>query len=327
MKRREFIRLLGGAAAAWPLAARAQQSAMPVIGCLNSAAAAPITHLLAAFRRGLNETGYVEGQNVTIEYRLAEGQYDRLPALAADLVRRQVAVIATGGGTVSALAAKAATATIPIVFASGGDPVRAGIVASLNRPGANVTGVNQIFAALVPKQLELLLQLIPRAATIGALVNPDYPDVELQRRELQKASRVIKRPIHIVNAWSQRAIDAAFLTLGRQKTNALVVANDPFFEACRDQIVALAAHHAIPAMYFEHEFAVAGGLISYGASLRNTFHEVGIYTARILGGARPADLPVEQPTKFELDINLKTAKALGLTIPQSLLQRADQVIE
>ncbi len=236
-------------------------------------------------------------------------------------------MLVAAGGNGPVLAAKAATATISIVFASGGDPVRAGIVASLNRPGANVTGVNQIFAALIPKQLELLLQLVPKAATIGALVNPHYPDVELQQLELKEASTVVKRPIHILNAGSQRAIDAAFLTLARQKTEALMVANDPFFQACRDQIVALAARHAIPAIYFEHDFTVAGGLMSYGASLRDTFHEVGNYTARILDGANAADLPVEQPTRFELVINLKTAKALGLTIPPSLLARADQVIE
>jgi putative ABC transport system substrate-binding protein len=325
--RRSFIGTLAGGLLATPLVAEAQRLGFREVGFLCSASSAPYAPFVAAFRHGLNEGGYVEGKNITIEFRWADGHYDRLPTLASDLVRRQVAVLVAVGGNGPVLAARAATATIPIVFASGGDPVRAGIVASLNRPGANVTGVNQIFAALVPKQLELLLQLVPRAGTISALVNPNYPDVELQRLELKEAPTVIKRPIHIVNAGSQRAIDAAFLTFVQPKTDALLVANDPFFQARRDQIVALAARSAIPAMYFEAEFAVAGGLISYGASLKDTFHEVGLYTCRILKGAKPADLPVEQPTKFELVINLKTAKALGLTIPPSLLQRADQVIE
>jgi ABC-type uncharacterized transport system substrate-binding protein len=325
--RRGFVATLVGGVFAGPLVTEAQRLGFREVGFLCSASSTPYVPFVAAFRHGLNKGGYIEGKNITIEFRWADGHYDRLRNLASDLVRRQVAVLVAVGGNGPVLAAKAATATIPIVFASGGDPVRAGIVASLNRPGANVTGVNQIFAALVPKQLEFLLQLVPKAGRISALINPNYPDVDLQRLELTEASTVIKRPIHIVNAGSQRAIDAAFLTFVQPKTDALLVANDPFFQARRDQIVALAARSAIPAMYFEDEFAVAGGLISYGASLKDTFHEVGIYTGRILKGAKPADLPVEQPTTFQLVINLKTAKVLGLTIPPSVLARADHVVE
>jgi putative tryptophan/tyrosine transport system substrate-binding protein len=326
MDRRTFVILAGGLLAA-PLTAQAQRSAIPVVGFLCSAPPVAYTPFVVAFRQGLSEAGYVERKNVAIEFRWAEGHYDRLPGLASDLVRRQVAVLVATGGDAPVLAAKAATAQIPIVFASGGDPVKAGVVASLNRPGGNVTGVNVIFTALVPKQVELLHELVPQAATIGALVNPNYPDVDLQRRELQEAATVIKQPIHVVSAGAERDIDAVFRTLVQQKTDALLVANDPFFVSRRDQIAALAARHAIPAIYSEREYTVAGGLMSYGASLRDAFRQVGIYAGRILKGAKPADLPVEQPTRFELIINLKTAKALGLTIPPSLLQRADQVIE
>jgi len=325
--RRAFLGTLAGTLLAAPLTAQAQRSAIPVVGFLCSASPVPYTPFVVAFRQGLNEAGYVERRNVAIEFRWAEGHYDRLPGLASDLVRRQVAVLVATGGDAPVLAAKAATAQIPIVFASGGDPVKAGVVASLNRPGGNVTGVNVIFTALVPKQVELLHELVPQAATISALVNPNYPDVDLQRRELQEAARVIKQQIHVVSAGAERDIDAAFRTLVQQKTDALLVANDPFFVSRRDQIAALAARHAIPAIYSEREYTVAGGLMSYGASLRDAFRQVGIYAGRILKGAKPADLPVEQPTRFELVINLKTAKALGLTIPPSLLQRADQVIE
>ena len=326
MDRRTFVILAGGLLAA-PLTAQAQRSAIPVVGFLCSASPVAYTPFVVAFRQGLNEAGYVERKNVAIEFRWAEGHYDRLPGLASDLVRRQVAVLVATGGDAPVLAAKAATAQIPIVFASGGDPVKAGVVASLNRPGGNVTGVNVIFTALVPKQVELLHELVPQAATIGALVNPNYPDVDLQRRELQEAATVIKQPIHVVSAGAERDIDAVFRTLVQQKTDALLVANDPFFVSRRDQIAALAARYAIPAIYSEREYTVAGGLMSYGASLRDAFRQVGIYAGRILKGAKPADLPVEQPTRFELIINLKTAKALGLPIPPSLLQRADQVIE
>ena len=327
MNRRIFIATLSAGVFAGPLVSGAQRLGLREVGFLCSASSGPYAPFVAAFRRGLKETGYVEGKNLTIEFRWADGHYDRLPTLASDLVRRRVAVLVAVGSDGPVLAAKAATPTIPIVFASGGDPVRAGIVASLNRPGANITGVNVIFTALVPKQVELLHQLVPRAETISALVNPHYPDVELQRQELSEASTVIKRQIHIVSASGERDLDPAFLTLVQQKTDALLVANDPFFQSLRSQIVALAARHGIPAMYFERQFVMGGGLISYGPSLTDAFHRLGIYTSRIMDGAKPSDLPIEQPTQFELVINLRTAKALGLTIPPSLLARADQVIE
>jgi putative ABC transport system substrate-binding protein len=327
MDRRAFIGTLAGTVFAAPLTAQAQRSAIPVVGFLCSASPVPYTPFVVAFRQGLREAGYVEGKNLTIEFRWADGHYDRLPMLASDLVRRRVAVLVAVGSDGPVLAAKTATATIPIVFASGGDPVRAGIVASLNRPGANVTGVNVIFTTLVPKQVELLHQLVPQAKTIGALVNPHYPDVEVQRQELNEASTVIKREIHIVSASAERDLDEAFRTLVQQKAGALLVANDPFFQSLRHHIVALAARHAIPTIYFERAFAMEGGLISYGPSLVEAFHRTGVYTSRILDGAKPGDLPIEQPTTFELVINLKTAKALSLTIPPSLLARADQVIE
>jgi putative ABC transport system substrate-binding protein len=327
MDRRAFIGSVAGSFLAVPLAAQAQGSATPVVGLLLSTSSGPYAPFVDAFRQGLNEAGYVEGKNVAIEFRWSEGRNDQLPILASDLVRRQVAVIVAAGGNAPVLAAKAATTTIPIVFLSGGDPVKAGVVASLNRPGGNVTGVNVIFTALMAKDLELLQQLAPKAAKIGVMVNPNYPDVDLQRRELQEAATVIKRQIHVVSAGAERDIDAAFTTFVQQKTDALLVANDPYFLSRRNQIVALAARHAIPSIYSEREYTVAGGLMSYGASLRDAFRRGGIYAGRILNGAKPADLPVEQPARFELVINLKAAKALGITIPPSLLLRADQVID
>jgi len=325
MKRREFITLLCGAAA-WPLAARAQQS-IPVIGFLHSASPGPLASAVVAFRQGLSETGYIEGQNVAIEYRWAEGQYDRLPALAADLIGRKVKVIVAMAGNGPAQAAKAATASIPIVFVSGGDPVSAGLVASFNRPGGNVTGVSWIATALVPKQLELLRRSARNPAVIGALVNPTYPDHNLQLHELQEAGATIGQQIDVVRAGTARDIDTAFASLVQRGAGALIVANDPFFLNGRDQIVALAARHTTPTMYFSREFTAAGGLLSYGASPIDAARQGGIYAGKILKGEKPADLPVMQSTKFEFVINLKTAKALGLTMPTALLVRADEVIE
>ncbi len=327
MKRREFITLLGGAAATWPLGARAQQSVMRVVGFLSSRSPGESASVVAAFRQGLKEAGSIEGQNVAIEFRWAEGQYDRLPALATELVGRQVAVIAAVGDVVSALAAKGAAPTIPIVFVIGGDPVRFGLVTSINRPGGNITGVSLISPAIGSKRLELLHKLVPNAAVIGLLMYPDSPHAEPERKDVEEAGRAIGQQIVVVNASSERDFDAAFATLVQQRAGGLLVAGDPFLLIRRDQLVALADRYALPTMYQYHEFATAGGFMSYGTNIAGAYHQAGAYTGRILKGAKPADLPIFQQTDLELVINLKTAKALGLAIPPSLLVLADEVIE
>jgi putative tryptophan/tyrosine transport system substrate-binding protein len=327
LKRREFITLLGGVAAAWPLGARAQQqSAMPVIGYLNSGALGPNKDTLAVFRQGLAEAGYMEGRNVAIEYRFAEGQYDRLPALAAELVRRQVAAI-VAVPIPAAVAAKAATATIPIVFSVAADPVKLGLVGSLARPGGNATGVSFFQAELGAKQLGLLRELLPAAARIGLLVNPANANVEGMTKDVTAAAAALGVQIDVVQARDSREIEAAFAMLVRNKVDALLVGADSFFFNRRLQLATWATRHAIPAVYFNREFAEAGGLMSYGTNLTERDRQLGIYTGRILKGAKPADLPVTQSTKFELVINLPTARALGLDIPPTLLARADEVIE
>jgi putative tryptophan/tyrosine transport system substrate-binding protein len=326
MKRREFITLLGGAAT-WPLAARAQQPVMPVVGFLSSRSPDESKHLVAAFRTGLQTVGYVEGQNVAIEYRWAEGQYARLPELAADLVRRGVAVLVTTGGEPSALAAKEATSTIPIVFTVGGDPVKVGLVASLNRPGGNATGVSLLTTAPEAKRLGLLNEVVPNAAVFGVLINPNYQEAEAQSREVQDAARAIGRQIQIANAGNDRELEAAFAALVQQRASALLVSADPFFDTRRDRIVALAAQFKLPAIYQFRDFAVAGGLMSYGISITDGYRQVGIYAGQVLKGAKPADLPMHQSIKFEFVINLRTAKALGVKISDNLLSLADEVIE
>jgi putative ABC transport system substrate-binding protein len=326
MRRREFITLLGGTAATWPLAARAQQPATPVIGFLSSRSPDDTANELAAFGRGLAEGGYIEGQTVTIEYKWAFGQYDRLPAMAAELVRRPVAVLVATGGEPAALAAKTATSSIPIVFAMG-DPVKRGLAASLNRPGGNATGMSILSPDLEAKRLGLLHELVPRAVTLGALLNPNFPPAQDQLDEVQEVARAIGLQIHVLRASIDREIDAAFDSIAQLRIAALLVTTDPFFDTRRYKLIALAARHAVPTMYQFREYAVAGGLMSYGIDLPDVYRRVGTYAARILKGAKPADLPVQQPTKFELVINLNTAKALGLTVPPTLLARADEVIE
>jgi len=326
MRRRQFLRLLGGTAA-WPLAARAQQSAMPVIGLLSSRSSATDAPLIAVMRQGLNETGLVEGRNFTFDYRSAAGQYDRLASLAADLVHRQVALIVAIGGETAASAAKGATATIPIVFVGGADPVRTGIVSSLHRPGGNITGVSAFQVELEPKKLELLRELRPNAARIAVLVNPNTQYAENQVNDLKAAARSVGQEIDLLQASTIRDIDAAFKRIAQMRAEALLVATDPFFFTRATQLVVLATRHAIPTLYHRREFVVIGGLISYGTNTEDAYRLLGVYAGRVLKGEKPGDLPIQLPTKYELVVNLATARALDLDVPATLLARADEVIE
>ena len=327
MQRRRFISLLGGAAVAWPLVARAQQSTMPVVGFVNLASAKGYAPQVSAFLKGLSETGYVDGRNVAIEYRWAEGRIDRLPAMVADLVHRQVAVIAAST-TPAALAAKAATTTIPIVFETGGDPVQLGLVPSLNRPGGNVTGVTQTNWEITPKRLQLLHELVPTASVIAILVNPANPTVsETTTKAMQAAAPSLGLELHILNASTERDFDGVFAKLTQLRAGGLVIGQDPFFTIQREQLAALTVRHAVPAIFYGREFAAAGGLLSYGADVADAYRLTGNYTGRVLKGEKPADLAVQQVTKVEMYINLKTAKALGVNVPNTLIGRADEVIE
>jgi putative ABC transport system substrate-binding protein len=327
MRRREFISLVGGVAATWPLAVRAQQPAMPVIGYLGAQSPAAFASRVRAFRQGLGETGYAEGRNVAIEFRWAEGQHDRLPGLAADLVAHQVAVIVAPGGAPAALAAKSATTTIPIVFEMGADPIAMGLVGSLNRPEGNVTGVSSLNVEVTPKRLEILHELIPTAAVVAVLVNPTSPTADSQLRDLQAAARALGLQLHVLKASTERDFATVFATLLQLRAGGLVVASDTFFATHGEQLAALTVRHAVPAIHQSRDFSIAGGLVSYGGSFVESHRQAGVYTGRIIKGAKPADLPVQQVTKVELFINLKTAKALGLTVPSSLLARANEVIE
>jgi putative ABC transport system substrate-binding protein len=325
IRRREFIFTLGGAAAALPLAARAQQAAMPIVGFLRSATLADAAHLVTAFRQGLKESGFVEGQNIAVEYRSAEGQPDRLPALVADLVRRPVAVIVANSE--AAVRAKAAATTVPVVFVTGGDPLGEGLVNSLNRPGGNITGVSFFSSALGAKQLELLQQLVPKATVMAALVDPNYTNAEIQLRNVQEAAHSVGLQIRVVKASNEREIDAAFTSLIQQRADALINQGGAFLFSRRNQVIALAMRHAVPAIYPLRDYPAAGGLMSYGASNTDAYRQAGVYTGRILKGEKPTEMPVLQPTKFNLVINLTTAKVLGLDVPDKLLALADEVIE
>jgi putative tryptophan/tyrosine transport system substrate-binding protein len=327
MRRREFFTLLGGAAAAWPLAARAQQTATPVIGWLSARSPAEAASVLQAFRQGLGQVGYFEGKNVTIEYRWAEGRYDQLPALAAELVSRQVTVIAATGGEPSPLAAKAATSTIPIVCTLGGDPVESGLVASLNRPGGNLTGTTIMAVEMGPKRLDLARQLVPNATALAMLINPRFPTAAAEAREVQNAARSAGMRLNLLNASTESEIETAFTTTVEQKSGALIIGTDPFLLGQREQLVRLAARYALPTIYFLREFVEAGGLMSYGPNIANGYRQAGVYTGLILNGANPATLPIMRPTQFLLFLNVRTAKTLGLQIPPLLLALADEVIE
>jgi putative ABC transport system substrate-binding protein len=328
MRRRKFITLLGGAAAAWPFATRAQQSAMPVVGLLDTRSPDALADRLRGFRQGLKDSGYVEGENVTIVYRWGENQYDRLPVLAAELVHREVAVIVTSGGPAATFAAKAATTTIPIVFSTAADPVKLGLVTSLARPSGNLTGINFFNGDLATKQLELLRELVPTATRVAALVNPaNATIIESTLKDLEPAAHALGLQIRIVRASTSHEIDAAFVNFARERPDALFVGGDPLFNSRRTQLALLAGHHEIPAIYSGREYAEAGGLMSYGSNITDAYRQVGVYTGRILKGAKPADLPVVQSSKFELVINAQTARLLGFTVPPTLLARADEVIE
>ncbi len=327
MRRREFMTLLGSAAAAWPLTAAAQKATMPVVGFLSARSPGESVDMVAAFRRGLRQTGFVEGLNLSIAFRWAEGRYDRLPTLAAELVGLRPAVIFAAGGPPSALAAKKATSTIPVVFVAGGDPVRLGLIASFNHPGGNVTGIHMFSAALEPKKLELLHELVPKARVICALVNPTNPSAAIVSKDLEAAARAMGLQLHIVHASTEQDLDAVFAGWAKLRVDGLVVTSEGFFDSQRERIVALSSRHSVAGSYPWREYVAAGGLMSYGSNLADSYRQAGIYAGRVLNGEKPSGLPVTQPTKFELVLNLKTAKALGLSIPPTMLATADEVFE